>query len=308
MKIYQGTEHFIKLPFAVVTSGTFDGVHIGHQKILARLKESVQLHNGESVVITFWPHPRLVVSKDNQDIKLLSSIEEKAALLAQHSVDHLIVIPFTKEFSQLTSEQFINQILVNTIGTKKLIIGYDHRFGKNREGSFEHLQQNAHQYGFEIEEIPRQDIDDVAVSSTRIRSALMAGNIQTANEYLGRMYSISGKVIHGDQLGRTLGFPTANIQVADPYKLIPMDGIYAVKTKVRNTAYNGMLYIGIRPTLEGTRRNIEVNIFDFNEVIYDEEINVYFVELIRHDEKFVDITALQHQLFLDQAKAKEILS
>ena len=251
MKVYQGLDHFTKLPFAVVTSGTFDGVHVGHQKILARLREVARLHKGETVVITYWPHPRLIVSTDSAELKLLSTIDEKIELLAKYQVDHLVIIPFTKEFSQLSSEQFITQILVEKIGTKKLVIGYDHRFGKNREGSFEHLKQNASTYGFDVEEIPRQDIDDVGVSSTRIRNALQEGKIHLANEYLGSPYALTGKVVAGDQIGRQLGFPTANIQLDQPYKLIPMEGIYAVKVAHQGNLYKGMLYIGTRPTIDG---------------------------------------------------------
>jgi riboflavin kinase/FMN adenylyltransferase len=308
MKVYHGLNEFVKLPFAVVTSGTFDGVHVGHQKILTHLCEIARLHHGETVVITYWPHPRLIVSTDSADLKLLTTIDEKIALLEKHCVDHLIVIPFTKEFSQLSSEQFITQVLVEKIGTKKLVIGYDHRFGKNREGSFEYLKQHAVSYGFEVEEISRQDIDDVTVSSSRIRNALMNGNIHIANDYLGDLYSITGKVVHGDKIGRTLGFPTANVEVNEAYKLIPMDGIYAAKISCRQQSYNGMLYIGTRPTMDGKIRSIEANIFDFDASIYDELITVHFVHLIRQDEKFSDMTALQEKLWQDRMKAKEILS
>lgn len=308
MKVHQGLDTFEKLPFAVVTSGTFDGVHIGHQKILLRLRETAQQYGGETVVITYWPHPRLIVSTDSANLKLLSTIEEKIDLLAKYGVDHLVIIPFTKAFSQLTSEQFITSVLVEKIGTKKLVIGYDHRFGKNREGSFEHLQQNASQYGFEVEEIPRQDIEDVGVSSSRIRTALSTGHVHIANEYLGNMYSITGKVMHGDKLGRTIGFPTANVEVAESYKLIPMDGIYAAKVLCRSNRYDGMLYIGTRPTLESKIRTIEVNIFDFDENIYGETITVFFAELIREDEKFSDIAALQEKLYSDREKAINILN
>jgi riboflavin kinase/FMN adenylyltransferase len=299
MKVYQGLENFIKLPFAVVTSGTFDGVHIGHQKILARLQEIARLYNGETVVITYWPHPRLIVSTDSANLKLLSTIDEKIALLEKYGVDHLVIIPFTKEFSQFSSEEFITRILVGKIGTRKLVIGYDHRFGKNREGSFEHLKQNAPDYGFEVEEISRQDIDDVGVSSTRIRNAVTEGNIHIANEYLGNPYSITGTVVAGDQIGRRLGFPTANLELDQPYKLIPMDGIYAVRIIHQEQLYQGMLYIGTRPTLDGKIRSIEVNIFEFDQTIYGDTLTVYFIELIRQDQKFADMSALQQQLQQD---------
>lgn len=307
MQVYRGIEEFAQLPFAVVTSGTFDGVHVGHQKILARLREIARQPGGESVVLTYWPHPRLIISPGSHDLKLLSTIDEKVELLAQYGVDHLIIIPFTKEFSRLSSEQFIRQMLVEKIGTKKLVIGYDHRFGKNREGSFEHLQQNAAQYGFVVEEIPRQEVDDVGVSSTRIRHALLSGHVHTANDYLGRPYRLTGKVVPGDQLGRTIGFPTANIYVEEPYKLIPMDGIYAAQIRHRGQLLNGMLYIGVRPTLNGNFRTIEVNIFDFEADLYGEILTVELAELIREDEKFTDVPAMQQQLTKDRERAKEIL-
>jgi riboflavin kinase/FMN adenylyltransferase len=248
------------------------------------------------------------VSTDSAGLKLLSTIDEKIHLLAKYGVDHLVIIPFTKEFSLLSSEQFITQVLVEKIGTKKLVIGYDHRFGKNREGSFEHLKHNAYTYGFEVEEISRQDIDDVAVSSTRIRNALQAGHIHIANEYLGNLYSLSGKVVPGDQIGRQLGFPTANLALAESYKLIPMDGIYAVKVARGENIYKGMLYIGIRPTLNGRQRTIEVNIFDFNETIYGETLTVYFIDLIREDEKFPDMATLKQQLGQDYQKATALFA
>jgi riboflavin kinase / FMN adenylyltransferase len=306
MRVHQGLEHFTRLPYAVVTSGTFDGVHIGHQKILARLREVARLHGGETVVITYWPHPRLIVSTDSADLKLLSTIDEKIELLAMRQIDHLVIIPFTKEFSQLSSEEFITRVLVEKIGTKKLVIGYDHRFGKNREGSFEHLMQNSRMYGFEVEEIPRQDIDDVGVSSTRIRNALLEGNIHIANEYLGSPYSLSGQVVTGNQIGRQLGFPTANIHLAQAYKLVPMDGIYAVRVAHQGKMYKGMLYIGTRPTIDGKIRSIEVNIFDFNQTIYGDKLTIYFIELIRKDQKFDNITALQLQLQKDYDQTVEL--
>jgi riboflavin kinase / FMN adenylyltransferase len=295
------------LTYAVVTSGTFDGVHVGHQKIFNRVREVAQRHSGESVVLTFWPHPRLVLHPEDASLKLLNTFEEKAALLKDQGINHLIRIPFTKEFSQLTSEQFIRNILVETIGTKKLVIGYDHHFGKNREGSFEQLKQNAPKYGFEVEEIPRQDVDHVGVSSTKIREALEEGDIETATHFLGKPYSITGRVIAGDKLGRLMGYPTANIEIDTKYKLIPMDGIYAVTLLHEHSYYNGMLYIGNRPTINGTKQNIEVNIFDFNKDIYGESLTIYIHKLIRGDKKFSDLEALKNQLKLDEEAAVGIL-
>ncbi len=307
MKIYHGIEDFNKLDFAVVTSGTFDGVHVGHQQILARVREIAQRHHGESVVITFWPHPRLVLHPEDESLRILNTFEEKASLLKDQGIDHLLRIPFTKEFSQLTSEQFIRSILVETIGTRKLVIGYDHRFGKNREGSFEHLKDNGPKYGFDVEEIPRQEIDNITVSSTKIRKALGEGDAETATHCLGRPYTLTGRVVAGDKLGRLMGFPTANIEIDTRHKLIPMDGIYAVTVRREHREYGAMLYIGNRPTINGTKRNIEVNIFDFNSEIYGEELTICLHKLIREDRKYSDLDALKHQLALDKESALAVL-
>jgi riboflavin kinase / FMN adenylyltransferase len=307
MKIYHGIDDFTKLDFAVVTSGTFDGVHVGHQKILSRLREMAVKHGGETVVITFWPHPRLVLHPEDESLKLLNTFEEKAELMKQQGIHHLVRIPFTKEFSQLTSEQFIRNILVEKIGTRKLVIGYDHHFGRNREGSFEQLKLNAPRYGFEVEEIPRQDVDHVGVSSTKIREAIEAGDLETATHFLGRPYTLTGRVVAGDKIGRLIGYPTANIDIDTKYKLVPMHGIYAVTIQHENEIYTGMLYIGFRPTINGTKLNIEVNIFDFNQDIYGETLIIRFHKLIRHDAKFSDLEAMKLQLAEDKKNAVAIL-
>lgn len=308
MKIYHSLEDFTRLTFGVVTSGTFDGVHLGHQKILRRLTEIATKAKGESVVITFWPHPRMVLNPTNTPIKLLNTFEEKAELIRAQGIDHLLRIPFTKEFSQLTSQEFITNILVDQIGTRKLVIGYDHRFGKNREGSFEQLKLNGPTYGFDVEEIPAQDIEHVAVSSSKIRKALDAGDLETATHFLGRPYSLRGRIIKGDKLGRVLGFPTANIDVDTHDKLIPVEGIYAVRVKYEKQQYGGMLYIGTRPTVDGTRRTIEVNIFDFDKEIYGETLDVSFLKLLRVDSKFNDLESLKQQLVKDKIAALQVLS
>jgi riboflavin kinase/FMN adenylyltransferase len=307
MKIYHGLDDFSKLNFAVVTSGTFDGVHVGHQKILTRLHEISDRHHGETVVITYWPHPRLVLHPEDETLKLLNTFEEKALLLKDQGIQHLIRIPFTKEFSQLTSEQFIQKILVETIGTKKLVIGYDHHFGKNREGSFEQLKLNGPKYGFDVEEISRLDVDHVAVNSTQIRHSLEKGDLETATHFLGRPYSVTGRVVSGDKIGRLMGYPTANIEVDSKYKLIPMHGIYAVTVQHEQATYGGMLYIGFRPTINGTKLNVEVNIFDFNQEIYGESLTVHFHKLIRGDAKFSDLEQLKAQLKIDQENALDAL-
>ena len=306
MKIYHGLDEFKKLEYAVVTSGTFDGVHYGHQKILQRLDEITKKNGGESVLLTYWPHPRLVLFPD-QELYLLTSIEEKAKLLSQKHVDHLIIIPFTETFSDLSSEEFIKNILVEKIGTKKLVIGYDHKFGKNRSGSFEVLRKDGPIYGFEVEEIPKQMIENNAVSSTKIRKALSDGHIEIANEYLGRSFCIHGKVIEGDKIGRTIDFPTANIEVIFKHKLIPSEGIYAVRVKLNQHTYKGMLNIGFRPTFGGTQKRMEVNIFDFNQDIYGDEILVEFYHKIRSEIKFQNVGALKSQLHKDKKEALKIL-
>jgi len=293
---------------AVVTSGTFDGVHVGHQKILERLKEIASKNGGESVVITFWPHPRFVLNPDDHSLKLLSTFEEKVALLEHFGIDHLVRIHFTPSFSKLSSDEFIRKILLERIGTKQLVIGYNHRFGHNREGSFEYLKEHAHEFGFTVEEIPEQDVDDVAVSSTKIRNALEEGDVKTAHEYLGRPYNITGKVVSGDRIGRSIGFPTANIQIPESYKLIPADGAYAVRLNLKGKKLEGMMNIGFRPTVSGDRqRTLEAHIFDFTEEIYDQQLTVHFIGLIRKEMKFDGVGALKEQLVKDREAAKIIL-
>jgi riboflavin kinase/FMN adenylyltransferase len=306
MRIHNGLEDFKPLKYAVVTSGTFDGVHRGHQQILQRLKSVAEKSGGETVLLTFWPHPRILLDPAF-NIKLLTTFEEKASLLEEFGVDHLIKIPFTKEFSQLDTDSYIQKVLQESIGTKKLVIGYDHRFGRDREGSFEYLKKNSSKYGFEVEEIPRHEIDHVVVSSTRIRNALAGGEIHIGNEYLGREFSITGTVIDGDKRGRQLGFPTANINIESTHKLIPCDGTYAVRVSYENNAYRGMLNIGFRPTVDGTNRSIEANIFDFDKDIYGEQLKISFVKLIRREMKFENLEELKNQLLKDRSSALELL-
>ncbi len=313
MKVYRGIENFKKLPNAVVTSGTFDGVHIGHQKILSRLKNIANSTNGETVLITYWPHPRLVLGNDNS-IKLITAFDEKIKLLRRFGLDHLIIIEFTKEFAKTTSSDFIKNILVKSIGTKTLVIGYDHRFGHNREGSFKALSANSEEYGFTVEEIPQQEIHHIAVSSTKIRNHLSQGEIHISNEYLGYPHCLHGKVVKGNQLGRKLGFPTANIQVNSKFKLIPSSGSYAVKVELGDASFDGMLNIGVRPTVssisaneKNTTQTIEVNIFNFDKDIYGEEITIKFIKLIRKEEKFDSLNHLKIQLASDKQMALDIL-
>ncbi len=307
MKVLKRISDFPKEQYIVLTTGFFDGVHFGHHKILNRIVELATAQNGISAVLTFWPHPRFVVNKQPEDLKLLTTLTEKEELIADQHIDYLIRIPFTHEFSQYSSYKFIQEILVEGLGVNKLVIGYDHHFGRNREGGFDYLRNNSFRFNFEVEEIPEQDIDNIAVSSTKIRTALSEGNIDTSFDYLGRPYSIRGKVVAGLKIGRKLGFPTANIEVAEQYKLIPADGIYAVLVSVNGNSYKGMIYIGPRPTLNGESRTIEVNIFDFDKDIYDREITVNFIRQIRKDSKFSDLNLLKEQLIKDRQEALKML-
>ncbi len=302
MRVYYNLNEFVSLKNAVVTTGTFDGVHVGHQTILHRLIETAKQHNGESVLLTFSPHPRIVLNKDT-NIKLLQSLEEKISALKHLGLDHLIIHPFTLEFAKTTSMEFIRDILKTKIGATQLVIGYDHHFGRNREGSFKHLKASSQKYGFDVEEIPAQDVDNIHVSSTKIRKALSLGDITTANMYLSRPFSIIGNVIHGEKIGRTIGFPTANIKIDDPYKLIPLNGVYAVDVYLKNTEviYKGMLNIGVKPTLNDANQklSIEVHIIDFSGDIYDEKIRVDFKRRIRDEKQFKSLEELQQQLQKD---------
>ena len=307
MQIHEGLADFPSISHAVVTSGTFDGVHLGHQKILHRLSELAKKNKGETVLLTYWPHPRLVLYPKEHHLRLLSTFEEKVALLRGFGIDHLIKLPFTQEFSQMSSVDFIQQILVEKIQTKCLVIGYDHKFGKNREGSFDYLQAHSKALGFDIEEISRQDVEEMGVSSSKIRTALESGDLLTATSYLGRPYSLSGEVVEGQQIGRSIGFPTANILVKDDYKLLPKNGVYAVNIQVENRQYKGMLNLGNRPTVAGEQKTIEVHLFDFSENLYAMNVTVAFIHFLRDEKKFADLAALKAQLILDQEKAMQIL-
>lgn len=307
MRVYRSLDELPVIHNAIVTQGTFDGVHSAHRVIINRVKEIAKQRGGETVVMTFDPHPRLVLSPEHHGLKLLQTLDEKIVALEKEGIDHLLVIPFTKTFSELSSLEFIRDILVAKIQTKVLVIGYDHRFGKNREGAFEHLKTSSSQYGFEVEEIPEQDVDEVAISSTRIRKALEAGDVVLASKYLGTFYSITGEVMLGKQLGRTIGYPTANIRVDDPNKLIPADGVYAVKVVFNNQTYGGMLNAGYRPTVDGKSHSIEVHIFDFNQDLYNQKIVISYVDKLREEMKFNGLEALKNQLEKDKLHAIAVL-
>lgn len=300
MEIHKGIQQVPKINNPILTIGTFDGVHLGHQKILHRLSEEAKKSGGSSVLFTFYPHPRMVLFPENTDLKLIQTQEEKIKKLESAGLDHLIVEPFTKNFSRLTATQFIRDYLVNSIGVKKIIIGYDHQFGKNREGNLEHLKELSSIYGFEVEEIPAKDIDEVNISSTKIRKALASGNMEKANTFLGAPFILSGKVIHGDGRGRNLGFPTANLDTEDRYKLIPANGVYAVQAIVNNQPLNGMMNIGVRPTYDGVEKRLEVHLFDFEGDLYDRKLEVKILKRLRDEKKFDDVNTLVKQLKQDE--------
>ncbi len=306
MRIYHHINDFTPLKNAVVTIGTFDGVHLGHQKIIAGIRELAEEVGGETVLLTFFPHPRMILKPEDESLKMINTIAEKAELLDKLGIDNLIITPFSRDFSNQTAEEYIREVLVNKIGTKKIVIGYDHRFGKDRQGGLEELQHLSQPYGFEVYEIPEQDINEVAISSTRIREALLAGNIELANQFLGYPFYITGKVIKGDQIGRKIGFPTANIVVEERYKLIPSDGIYSVKVKIGFETFFGMGYIGSRPTVMGQTRNIEVNLFNFDTEIYNQTVQIEFYNFIRGDSKFEGLDALKAQIAKDKIAVQTI--
>jgi riboflavin kinase / FMN adenylyltransferase len=308
MNVYQSIGEFIPLAHAVSTIGTFDGVHEGHRKIISRLCELAREEKGESVVLTFFPHPRMVLQPDDNNLKLLTTMNERIELLKKLGVEHLIIQPFNKEFSRQSAVEFVRDILISKIGTKTLVIGYDHHFGRNREGSYKDLEEMAPIYNFRLEEIPKQIINELAVSSTKIRNSLITGDIQTANKLLGYDFSLSGKVVDGDKIGHTLGFPTANISIAEPYKLIPATGIYAIMVKVGEDTYKGMLYIGNRPVVQGKRLSIEVNIFDFDRNIYNDNITVFIKARIRDDIHLRSLEELKKKMNEDKLVATKLLS
>jgi riboflavin kinase/FMN adenylyltransferase len=308
VNIYTDLLEFSNVKKPVLTIGTFDGVHLGHQKIIDFLKQKANEVNGESVVFTFYPHPRMVLHPDDHQLELLQTIDERIEKLAKLGIDHLIVFPFTKEFSRLSAVEFVRDILVNKINIDTLVIGYDHQFGRNREGTKEVLNELAPVYDFNVVEIPAYLKDEVKISSTKIRKALKNGNVDIAKQYLGNYYAINGIVVEGDKIGTTIGFPTANIFVKEAYKLIPANGVYAVKVYLNDNEYLAMLNIGFRPTIKNdNKRSIEVHIFDFNENIYGEKIKIEFVQMIRKEKTFANLEALKQQLIEDENKCRTVL-
>lgn len=307
MKIYKDSTEFIKEKKTVVTVGSFDGLHIGHQKILKKLIQLSKDINGTSVLLTFEPHPRSVIAKDF-DLKILTTLDEKISYLEKFGIENLIVQNFTLEFSQMTSEEFIKEILVNDIGVSHIVIGHDHKFGKDRLGDEEKLKEFGRQYNFNVTSVEAEVVDGQVVSSTKIRKALNEGNIEKVNLFLGRNYNISGKIIEGTKRGRELGFPTANIKLDNERKAIPKNGVYVVSCILNNKNYFGIMNIGTRPTFENNNQTmLEVNIFDFNGSIYGEDIEVNFLKYIRDEKKFESKEDLINQIKQDIKKAKEFI-
>lgn len=308
MKIHSDLSKLPEFKNAVLTIGSFDGVHAGHQQIIAQVNQIAQEIQGESILITFHPHPRLVVNPNDHSIQLLTDLEEKGTLLEACGLDHLVVVPFTKDFSSQSPDDYIENFLVKYFQPKRIVIGYDHRFGKNRAGDISYLKEKETQFTYTVKEIPQQEVQDIVVSSTKIRHALNEGDVAQAAEWMGHYFSLTGKVKEGEKIGNKIGFPTANIQVTEKYKLIPPDGVYAVFVLHEKQRYEGMLYIGKRPTLEHINEAmVEVNIFDFDKNIYGENLRVEFVEKTREDQAFDGLNALQAQLVKDKANSLSIL-
>lgn len=298
---------------AVVTIGSFDGVHTGHQQIIKQLKEEAVNVGGETVIITFYPHPRKVIGSAKTDFNLLTTLDEKIELLSKEGIGHLVIVPFTRDFSDQPAVNYIKDFLVSNFHPHTIIIGYDHRFGKNREGNFELMEEYKKECGYEVKEIPEHILNEITVSSSKIREAVLNGDIETASKFLGYNYFFEGLVVHGDKRGRTIGFPTANIKMEDKEKLIPGNGVYAVKCSIShhsllNESFKGMMNIGVRPTVDGLRRMLEVNIFDFDEDIYGETIKIELVKRLRDEKKFNGLEELKQQLHNDKQTAMLALS
>ncbi|WP_289058515.1 bifunctional riboflavin kinase/FAD synthetase [uncultured Flavobacterium sp.] len=299
MKLFHSINDFQSTKKTILTLGTFDGVHIGHKKILERITQNTENGKYESLVLTFFPHPRMVL-QEKSEIRLLNTIDEKIKLLEATGIENLIVHPFNESFSRLTAEEFVRTILVDKFQIQKIIIGHDHRFGRNRTANIDDLIAFGIEYGFEVEQISAEEIQDVSVSSTKIRKALNEGNMALANEYLGYSYFLNGTIVKGKQLGRTIGFPTANIHIEEDYKLIPKIGVYVVKAVVNKETVYGMMNIGFNPTVNGDKQTIEVHLFNFDKDIYDQNIEVSLLHYIREEQKFSSLDALKAQLNQDK--------
>lgn len=302
LKIFHSINDFKSIKRTVLTLGTFDGVHIGHKKILEKVIQNTFEETTESLVLTFFPHPRMVL-EDKSEMKLLNTLSEKIELLEKSGLENLVIHPFDEKFSQLTAHQFVKTVLVDQFKIKKIIIGYDHRFGKNRTANFDDLVAFGKQYDFEVEQISAQEIETVSVSSTKIRTALDEGNMKKANEYLGYDYFLTGTIIKGKQLGRTIGFPTANLKIEEDYKLIPRNGVYIVKSELNRKTVFGIMNIGFNPTVEGQNLSVEIHYLDYNDDLYNQKISVSLIHFVRTEQHFESVTLLKEQLEKDKNTA-----
>ncbi|MFV8371800.1 bifunctional riboflavin kinase/FAD synthetase [Flavobacterium sp. LB2P74] len=307
MKIFHSINDFSSTKKTILTLGTFDGVHIGHKKILKKLTQNTENQKYESLVLTFFPHPRMVL-QEHSDIKLLNTIDEKIGLLEKIGIENLVIHPFDAAFSRLTAEEFVSTILVDRFHIQKIIIGHDHRFGRNRTANIDDLIAYGKEYGFEVEQISVQEINDISISSTKIRNALLEGDMALANDYLGYNYFLTGSIVKGKQLGRTIGFPTANLKIEENYKLIPQNGVYIVKSIIDKQTVFGMMNIGFNPTVDGQKQSIEIHYFDFNTDLYNQKISVSILQRIRSEQKFESVGLLKEQLEKDKKTALSFLN
>tara|TARA_B110000483_G_scaffold96642_2_gene118744 strand:- start:1306 stop:2238 length:933 start_codon:yes stop_codon:yes gene_type:complete len=307
MKVHYGFESFKNIKNPIVTVGTFDGVHYGHQKIIQRLQKIAKKNNGESVLLTFDPHPRKVLLND-QGLKLIHTVKEKINILEKLGLDHLVIYPFTKEFSKFSAKTYIDELLVKKLGTHTLVIGYDHHFGNDREGNIDLLKKHEKSNPFYLEEIKAHEIEEIKISSTKVRRAIENGNIHLVDNYCGHFYEFSGEVVHGNGIGKTIGTPTANIQLNSNEKIIPLDGVYAVICQIKDANFKGIMNIGYKPTLnKGEKRTIEIHLFDFNKDVYELELRAKVIERIRDEVKFSSLESLKSQILKDNENAKKIL-
>ena len=304
VKIYNSVDDFNPDFNVILTLGTFDGVHIGHQSIIKKLNSDAEKNNGQSVLLTFYPHPRHVLFPEDQNLKLLNTIEERCSMLENYGLDHFIIQKFTPDFSRIKSINFVRDILVNKLQVHKLIIGYDHHFGRNREGNFKELVSLSNLYSYNIEKIEPQKFNDISISSTKIRKLIMESRMIEASNYLGHYFSFLGTVVKGRGIGKKIGFPTANLKIEDPWKIVPPNGVYAVRVSFQGKDFIGMMNIGFTPTIKSQSLTIEVHIFDFNSQIYGERLNISVVKKIREEKKFSSVESLQNILNIDENKVR----
>jgi riboflavin kinase/FMN adenylyltransferase len=307
MQVHYGFESYKNIKNPIVTVGTFDGVHFGHQKIIQRLQKIAKKNNGESVLLTFDPHPRKILLND-QGLKLIHTINEKINILENLGLDHLVIYPFTLEFSKFSAKRYIDELLIQKLGTHTLVIGYDHHFGNDREGNIDLLKKYEKSNPFYLEEIKAHEIEEIKISSTKVRSAIEKGNIHLVNDYCGHFYEFSGEVVHGNGIGKTIGTPTANIKLNSNEKIIPLDGVYAVICQIKDANYKGIMNIGFKPTVdEGQKRTVEIHLFDYEKDIYGQDLRTKVIERIRDEVKFNSLKELKSQILKDNEKAKIIL-